>query len=173
MARNPYSHGVYGGNSGRAIPYFRVALDRCLGRGLSYAQDQTGQSSKSLRFGGSVPKSTATEGDTLAIEKVFAVAEAEGVILPYELRPLKDGEAVFWLRSASKNRNDQTELIVDQYSGEVLARVDFADNPPVAKAVSYGISFHQGEHYGWMNVAQNTVAALLALILSATGFVVW
>jgi uncharacterized iron-regulated membrane protein len=64
-------------------------------------------------------------------------------------------------------------LIVDQYSGAVLKRHDFADNPAVARAVSQGISFHQGELYGWINQAQNTIAALSALILSVSGFIAW
>ncbi|MEM8801501.1 MAG: PepSY domain-containing protein [Pseudomonadota bacterium] len=143
------------------------------GGGLSYVQEQTGQKSKSLRFGGKVPTSTASEGERIAIGRVKEIAAAEGLVMPYEVRPPRDNEAAFWMRSASKNRNDQSELIIDQYSGEVLARVDFADNPVVAKTVSYGISFHQGELYGWLNVAQNTLAAFLAFALSVTGFVAW
>ncbi|MEM7720272.1 MAG: PepSY domain-containing protein [Pseudomonadota bacterium] len=143
------------------------------GGGLSYMQEQTSQKSKSLRFGGSVPNSTASEGTRLPISQVFDVAHREGLVMPYEVRPPKDEGAAFWLRSVSKKRSDQTELIIDQYSGEVLARVDFSDNPVVAKTVSYGISFHQGELYGWLNVAQNTLAAFLAFALSVTGFIAW
>ncbi|MEM9344454.1 MAG: PepSY domain-containing protein [Pseudomonadota bacterium] len=143
------------------------------GGGLSYVQKQTGTKSQSLRFGGSVPNSTASEGTTLPMSAVFDVARAEGLKAPYELRPPKNEEAAFWIRSASTNRYDQSELIVDQYSGEVLKRHDFASNPGLAKAVSLGISFHQGELYGWLNIAQNTLAAVLAVILSVSGFVAW
>jgi len=143
------------------------------GGGLSYVQKQTGTKSQSLRFGGQVPNSTVSEGATLPMAAVFDVARAEGLKAPYELRPPKNAEAAFWIRSASTNRYDQSELIVDQYSGQVLKRHDFASNPGVAKAVSLGISFHQGELYGWLNVAQNTLAAVLAVILSVSGFVAW
>ncbi|MEM9975214.1 MAG: PepSY domain-containing protein [Pseudomonadota bacterium] len=143
------------------------------GGGLSYVQEQTGTKSKSLRFGGDVPNSTTSEGTPIAIADVFAVARSEGLVSPLETRPAKDAEAAFWVRSASKKRHEQTELIVDQYSGDVLKRHDFNDNPGVAQAVSLGISFHQGELYGWANVLQNTVAALLGLLLSVSGFVAW
>ncbi|MEM8556103.1 MAG: PepSY domain-containing protein, partial [Pseudomonadota bacterium] len=143
------------------------------GGGLSYVQEQTGTKSKSLRFSGQVPNSTASEGDTIAYSQVFAMARAEGLVAPYELRPPKNSEAAFWVRSAHVDRNEQTELIVDQYSGEVLKRHDFGDNPGVAQAVSYGISFHQGELYGWVNIVQNTIAALLGIVLSVSGFVAW
>ncbi len=143
------------------------------GSGLSYVQEQTGQKSKSLRFGGNVPKSTTSEGTSIAYTDVFAVARDNGLVAPYEMRPPKSDGAAFWVRSASVNRYDQTELIVDQYDGAVLARVDFENNPPVAKAVSLGISLHQGELYGWLNVAQNTLAAALGVLLSVSGFVAW
>ncbi|MEM9476370.1 MAG: PepSY domain-containing protein [Pseudomonadota bacterium] len=143
------------------------------GGGLSYVQEQTGTKSKSLRFGGGVPNSTTDEGQTIPYATVFEVAKAQGLIAPYEMRPPKDSEAAFWVRSASVDRSQQTELIVDQYSGALLKRHDFGDNPAVAQTVSYGISFHQGELYGWLNVAQNTVAALLGVMLSISGFVAW
>lgn len=143
------------------------------GGGLSYVQEQTGQKSKSLRFGGQVPNSTASEGERIAISEVFEVAQTEGLVFPLETRPPRDAEGAFWLRSASKNRGEQTELIIDQYSGAVLARVNFNENPALAQAVSYGISFHQGELYGPLNVAQNTLAAVLAFVLAGSGFVAW
>ncbi|GFE64889.1 PepSY-associated TM helix domain-containing protein [Litoreibacter roseus] len=143
------------------------------GGGLSYVQERTNQESKSLRFGGDVPNSTASGGTPIAYAQVFDVARQSGLVAPYELRPPKSEEAAFWIRSASTNRYDQTELIVDQYTGAVLKRHDFAANPAIAKTVSLGISFHQGELYGWLNIAQNTIAALAAFILSISGFVAW
>lgn len=143
------------------------------GGGLSYIQEQTGTKSQSLRFGGGAPNSTNDTGQTIAYATVFDVARDEGLTAPLEMRPPKDNEAAFWVRSASKNRNEQTEIIVDQYSGAVLMRHEFGDNPGVAKAVSYGISFHQGELYGVVNLIQNVIAALLGVVLSVSGFVAW
>ncbi|MEL6645899.1 MAG: PepSY domain-containing protein [Pseudomonadota bacterium] len=143
------------------------------GGGLSYVQEQTGTKSKSLRFGGDVPNSTTSEGTPIAIADVFDVARSEGLVSPIEMRPAKGDDGAFWVRSASTNRYEQTELIVDQYSGAVLKRHDFTDNPGVAQTVSLGISFHQGELYGWANVLQNTAAAALGLMLSVSGFVAW
>ena len=143
------------------------------GGGLRTVQEQTGTTSKSLRFGGDVPISTVSEGASIPVEQVFAVARAQGLSAPYETRPPRDAGAAFWVRSASINRAEQTELIVDQYTGAVLKRHDFADNPALARVVSQGISFHQGELYGWLNLAQNTFAAVLALVLSVSGFVAW
>ncbi|MEL7214180.1 MAG: PepSY domain-containing protein [Pseudomonadota bacterium] len=143
------------------------------GGGLGYVQEQTGTKSKSLRFGGDVPNSTTSDGIPVAYAEVFDVARAEGLVYPLEMRPAKGAEGAYWVRSASTNRFEQSELIVDQYSGAVLKRHDFSDNPALAQGVSLGISFHQGELYGWTNLAQNTLAALLGVVLSVSGFVAW
>lgn len=143
------------------------------GSGLSAVQDRTGTQSQSLRFGGDVPNSTTSDGTPIPYQMVFGIAKAQGLVAPYETRPPRNAEAAYWVRSASINRAEQSELIIDQYSGAVLKRHDFADNPAVARVVSQGISFHQGELYGWLNLAQNTIAAFLALVLSLSGFVAW
>ncbi|QTN36726.1 PepSY-associated TM helix domain-containing protein [Cognatishimia activa] len=142
------------------------------GGGLSQIQKATGQNSQSMRFRGA-PKSTSDSGVTIVYEDVFAIARQEGLKAPYEMRPPRKANGAYWIRSASTNRNDQTELVIDRYSGDILKRLDFQDNPAVAKTVSLGISFHQGELYGLTNLIQNTVAAILALLLSVTGFVAW
>lgn len=143
------------------------------GGGLSYVQNQTGQASQSLRFSRSVPNSTTSSGTTLPLAEVYLIAQENGLQAPLEVRPPRTEEAAFWIRSDAVSRDDQSELIIDQYSGEVLQRFDFADNPIVARTVSKGISFHQGELYGWVNLAQNTIAALLVLVLTVSGFVAW
>ena len=142
------------------------------GGGLSQIQKATNQSSQSMRFRGA-PKSANNTGESVAYEAVLAIAREQGLAAPYEMRPPRKSDDAFWIRSASTQRQEQTELVIDQYSGQILKRVDFADQPIVAKTVSYGISFHQGELYGTLNLVQNTIAAVLALLLSITGFVAW
>ncbi|MEM9796851.1 MAG: PepSY domain-containing protein [Pseudomonadota bacterium] len=142
------------------------------GGGLSKVQEATGQESWSLKWGGEVPGSTVA-GDPMPLDALLAVAQREGITGPWEIRPPRDAEAGVWVGSASVKRPEQSEVVLDQYSGDVLASVDFAENPPLARAVSWGISFHRGEAYGWLNVAQNTLAAALGLMLSVSGFVAW
>ena len=143
------------------------------GGGLGYFQERTGQDSGSLRFSRDVPTSTSSEGESIAYAQVFTIAEAQGLAPPFEMRPPRDKEAAFWMRSASLNRVEQTELIIDQYNGEVLRTHNFADNPLLARTISQGISFHQGELYGWLNQLQNTLAVIVTLILAVSGFVTW
>ena len=43
----------------------------------------------------------------------------------------------------------------------------------MAKASSLGVSFHQGELYGWFNITQNLIAAMLGALLTVSGFASW
>ncbi len=143
------------------------------GGGLSYIQKQTGQKAESLRFGGKMPKSVPTGQNQLAFEDVLIIAKENGIVAPYQLRGPKDETGSYWVRSGSKDRYEQNELVIDQYSGKVLKTIEFANAPIVAKAVSLGISFHQGELYGLPNLIQNTLAAILGFVLALSGFVAW
>ncbi|GIT90570.1 sulfite reductase [Jannaschia pagri] len=143
------------------------------GGALDRVQTATGQSSVSLKWGGAVPKSTPDADGPVGLDQAIATARSEGIAAPWLLRPARGEDGSVWVGSASTDRRDQSELVIDQYSGAVLARVDFADNPPVAKAVSWGISFHRGEAYGWLNLAQKTLAAALSVMLAVSGFVAW
>ena len=143
------------------------------GGGLSYVQKQTGQKAESLRFGGKMPKSTPADTPPIAFETVVDLAKAEGLKAPYEMRVPNGESGSYWIRSKSKRRMDQNELVIDQYTGQILKKIEFAKAPGVAKTVSWGISFHQGELYGALNIAQNTVAALLGVLLSVSGFAAW
>ena len=143
------------------------------GGSLKYVQEQTGQKSTSLRFGGRPIHSSADTGETIPYQQVVDLAVSEGITGPYSLRPPKNESATFWVGSATRDRFQRAEMVVDQYTGEIIKRVDFADNPIVAKAVSLGIGLHQGELFGTANLVINTIAAALGVILSVTGFTAW
>ncbi len=143
------------------------------GGALSQIQKQTGQETVSLRFGGQKPNSTASEGTTIPVEQVVALAVAQGLVAPIEVKPPRKPDAAYWVRSASRIRADQTELLVDQYSGKILKRIEFSENPIISKTVSYGISLHQGELFGLPNLLLNTLAAVLGFTLALSGFIAW
>ena len=63
-------------------------------------------------------------------------------------------------------------LHIDQYTGNVLADVQFADYSPYAKAMAVGVAFHEGDLGAW-NMALNTVFCLTMIFLSVSGVVMW
>ena len=59
-----------------------------------------------------------------------------------------------------------------QYTGNVLADVRYADYSAYAKAMAYGIAFHEGDMGVW-NLVLNTLFCLSVIFLSVSGLVMW
>ena len=74
------------------------------GGGYSYVQEKTGQKSPSMRFSVGGLKSTVSSNKAISYAEVLAIATKEGLVSPYEIRPPKNAEGIYWIRSASKNR---------------------------------------------------------------------
>lgn len=143
------------------------------GGGLDKVQEMTKQSSPSRAFGGSPILSTATEGKPISYQQVTDISKEAGAPGPYTIRPPKNAEGTYFVTSNIDSRSQRVELHIDQYSGAIVNRVGFEDYPPIAAGVSLGIAFHQGELYGWLNKAQNLLAATLGFTLAVSGFVAW
>lgn len=61
---------------------------------------------------------------------------------------------------------------IDRYSGNVLADIRYSDYSAYAKAMAWGIAFHEGEMGLW-NLVLNTVFCLSVLGLSLSGLIMW
>ena len=143
------------------------------GGGLDRVQEMTKQTSPSRAFGGSPILSAATDGERISYQQVTEISRQAGAPEPYTIRPPKDETGTFFVTSDIDSRSQRVELHIDQYTGAIANRVGFEDYPPIAAGVSLGIAFHQGELYGWLNKAQNLLAATLGFTLAVSGFVAW
>jgi len=143
------------------------------GGGFKWVQERTGQISPSRAFGGDPILSGEPSGNPLNYDQVLQIAQNSNAPGLWEIRPPKNETASYFVSNVGVHRTERVELHIDQYNGTLLNEVKFSDFPPLAAAVSLGISFHQGELYGWLNVAQNSLAAILGLTLSVSGFIAW
>jgi uncharacterized iron-regulated membrane protein len=88
------------------------------------------------------------------------------------------GEAGVWTlgqNSMSYDSPDPTAdrtVHVDQYSGRVLADVQYADYAVGAKAMAVGIALHEGQMGLW-NLLVNTVFCLAVVFTCVSGVVLW
>ncbi len=88
------------------------------------------------------------------------------------------GDTGVWTLAQDSMSNDSSDpssdrtVHVDQYTGNVLADVRFADYSPGGKAMAVGIAFHEVDMGIW-NLALNTLFCLAVLFLSASGIVMW
>ncbi|MCC5781083.1 PepSY domain-containing protein [Nitratireductor sp. B36] len=88
------------------------------------------------------------------------------------------GDTGVWTLAQDSMSNDSTDpasdrtVHIDQYTGNILADVGFADYSPAGKAMAVGIAFHEGDMGLW-NLALNTVFCLSVIFLSISGLVMW
>ncbi|PLL12617.1 PepSY domain-containing protein [Tabrizicola sp. TH137] len=125
---------------------------------------------------GSLAGTQAVTG-AVDIDGLVAFARSLGFNGRFQLAIPGDETAV-WTISHDSMSNDGPDpsadrtIHVDQYTGNVLADVGYADYSPWAKAMAYGIAFHEGDMGVW-NLALNTVFCLSMIFLPVSGLVMW
>ena len=116
-------------------------------------------------------------GALITIDSITDYARSLGFAGRFQVN-LPAGATGVWTISHDSSSNDGHDpwgdrtLHLDQYSGKVLADVRYSDYSLYAKAMAWGIAFHEGDLGNW-NLALNTVFCLSILLLSASGLVMW
>lgn len=91
---------------------------------------------------------------------------------------LPGDETGVWTISHDSMSNDGPDpaadrtLHIDRYTGNVLADIRYADYSPYARAMAWGIAFHEGD-LGLWNLAFNTAFCLSVIGVSLSGLVMW
>lgn len=77
------------------------------------------------------------------------------------------------IKSEAQNRPLQRAITFDAVTGRELTRSSFADKHPIDRLVNYGVAWHEGQLFGWVNqlIGLATAAALIAL--AVTSFLLW
>ncbi|AWD21525.1 PepSY-associated TM helix domain-containing protein [Fuscovulum blasticum] len=125
---------------------------------------------------GSLAGTAAIRGP-VTIDSVTGFAQSLGFVNRYQVNLPGDGAGV-WTISHDSMSNDgpnpaaDRTIHIDQYTGNVLADVRYADYSAYAKAMAWGIAFHEGD-LGLWNVALNTLFCLSVMFLGLSGIVMW
>lgn len=129
-----------------------------------------------LPASGSLAGTDAIEGD-VSIDSVVAFARDLGFVGRFQVN-LPGDETGVWTVSHDSMSNDGPDpsadrtIHIDRYTGNVLADVRYADYSPYAKAMAWGIAFHEGDLGVW-NLALNTLFCLSVIGVSLSGLVMW
>ncbi|WP_086931900.1 PepSY-associated TM helix domain-containing protein [Agarilytica rhodophyticola] len=92
---------------------------------------------------------------------------------PIEIHPPRGENGVWTVRSMTPNRPLRQTHHFDRWSGEKIMSIVFTDYHPVKRLASYGIAFHEGVLFGWLNQLLGLIATLGVILLSITGFYMW
>ncbi len=120
-----------------------------------------------------VDGTSAVDNASAVFNKVVDTAIAQGAPPGFNVA-FPEGETGVYTASAFPNDpRQEVTMHMDQYSGELLASVGWPDYGFVPKAVELGISVHMGKFFGLPNQLLMLFAALVTILLSITGTVLW
>lgn len=79
-----------------------------------------------------------------------------------------------WIaKSQHQNRMLRSNVWIDNTSGEVVKREGFQQRAPLDRAISIGISAHEGQLFGWFNQLLGLLTTLALLTIAISGLVMW
>jgi uncharacterized iron-regulated membrane protein len=125
---------------------------------------------------GSLAGTTAITGP-VTIDTVAAFAGTLGFDRRFQMNLPADEKGVFTISHDSMSNDgpdpsaDRT-IHIDQFTGNVLADVRYADYSVYARMMAWGIAFHEGDLGVW-NLALNTLFCLSIILVTASGLVMW
>ena len=125
---------------------------------------------------GSLAGKQAITGPVTA-DSVAAFAEDLGFQNRFQMNLPANDAGVFTISHDSMSNDgpdpaaDRT-IHIDQYTGNVLADVRYADYSPYAKLMAWGVAFHEGD-LGLWNIALNTGFCLSVMLMAVSGLVLW
>jgi uncharacterized iron-regulated membrane protein len=129
-----------------------------------------------------MPASGSLEGAAaiappVSIDAVAALARSLGFAGRFQVT-FPEGEAGVWTISHDTMSNDGADptadrtIHIDRHTGNVLADVGYAEYSAYAKAMAWGIAFHEGD-LGLWNIALNTAFCLAMILMPVSGLIMW
>lgn len=102
------------------------------------------------------------------------VAKARGEHLAFPVRVKPPGENMVWtIKSDAQNRPLRATITYDMATGKELSRQAFSDRHPIDRVIGYGIAWHEGQLFGWINQLVGVLTAAALITLMVTGFLMW
>ncbi len=82
-------------------------------------------------------------------------------------------EMAWTVKSEAQNRPLNRTITFDMATGAELSRKGFADKHVIDRIVNYGIAWHEGQLFGWVNQLIGVLTAIALVTLTITGFLMW
>ncbi|GAA0728915.1 PepSY-associated TM helix domain-containing protein [Sphingomonas japonica] len=127
-----------------------------------------------------VSSAAAPQAAGIGIDAVVARAAAERLAFPVIVTPPggpgrfgKPGAPVWTVRSDAQNRPLRSTITYDPATGREISREGFADGHLADRVVGYGIAWHEGALFGWVNQLIGVLTAIGLATMAVSGFVLW
>ncbi|CAN5272132.1 hypothetical protein BH10PSE15_BH10PSE15_14010 [soil metagenome] len=104
---------------------------------------------------------------------LIVAARPLGVAAPVLISPPTQAGAPWSIASDAADRPLRSDLKVDGATGALRSRKDFAQRHWIDRTIGYGVAAHEGALFGLGNQLLGTATALLLVVLSVSGAVMW
>lgn len=122
--------------------------------------------------------SRMTQGQSFA--SIVALSEREGLPFPVIIQPphapsrFGPPNGPDWkLSSEAQNRPLIRSITYDAQTGAVTGRQGFADKHPIDRVINYGIAWHEGQLFGWVNQLIGVLTGLALIAIAISGSIMW
>lgn len=75
--------------------------------------------------------------------------------------------------SEAQNRPLIRSITYDAHSGAVTGRQGFADKHVIDRMINYGIAWHEGQLFGWVNQLVGLLTGIALLLIAISGTIMW
>ncbi|HYF62065.1 MAG TPA: PepSY domain-containing protein [Herpetosiphonaceae bacterium] len=119
------------------------------------------------------PQPGVPAGTPVDLDAIIALAQSRGVVPGYTVSLPQTPAGVYTVSVFPDDPADEATIHIDRYSGAVLADIRWSDYGWAPKAVEMGIALHEGKYFGLANQLLALFAALMVVLLSVTGVIMW
>lgn len=120
-----------------------------------------------------VPESSTAAGNAIGIDRAIAIFDDLGLHAGYAVNIPGDPSGVYTGSVYPNDLSQQRVVHLDQYSGEPLIDMSYADYGPGGKWLEFGINTHMGQQFGPLNQWLFVVVCLAIITLSVSAAVMW
>ncbi len=120
-----------------------------------------------------LPASGQTALPPIGLDNAVTIADAAGMLPGYEMSPPSSETGVYTAAIYPADLQYERTLHLDQYTGERLVDIAFADYPATGKAIEWSVNVHKGQEWGLFNQLLMLATCLVVIAMSVSGVVMW
>jgi uncharacterized iron-regulated membrane protein len=128
----------------------------------------------------SVSPPTRTVGGQQDFTSIAFLAQREALPFPVIIQPpgapsrFGPPNGPDWkVSSEAQNRPLIRSVTYNAQSGAVTGRQGFADKHPIDRVINYGIAWHEGQLFGWVNQLIGVLTGLALVTIAVSGTMMW
>lgn len=109
----------------------------------------------------------------LPVQVIVDTVMPQDLVPPVQVQPPIGDNGVWTVRAMSPHRPSQETIHYDRWTGEEVMRIRFEDHNVADRVAAFGVTFHEGALFGWLNQVVGVIAALGVILISVSGAVMW